>query len=52
MWPSWKLPEVTSEILNQLQTEAKESRITINISTEGKKGRNIFVWNEETCILS
>ena len=25
MWPSWKLPEVTSEILNQLQTEAKES---------------------------
>ena len=40
MWPSWKLPELTSEILNQLQTEAKESQIIMNVSTEGKNGSN------------
>ena len=40
MWPSLKLPELTSEILNQLQTEAKESQIIMNVSTEGNNGSN------------
>jgi len=38
MWPTWKLPEPTSENLNQLYTESKESQITMNVSTDGKNG--------------
>ena len=34
MWPSWKLPKFTSENLNQLQLEDKESQIIINVSTD------------------
>ena len=38
MWPTWKLPELTSEILNQLHTESKESQITMNVNTDEKNG--------------
>ena len=38
MWPSWKLPELTSENLNPLQLEDKESQIIINVSTDKRNG--------------
>ena len=38
MWPSWKLPEFTSENLNRLQLEDKESQIIINVSTDKRNG--------------
>ena len=38
MWPSWKLPELTSENLNRLQLEDKESQIIINVSTDKRNG--------------
>ena len=41
MWPSWKLPELTSENLNRLQLEDKESQIIINVSTDKRNGSNV-----------
>ena len=39
MWPSWKLPKLTSEILNQLHNECKQSRtITMNVNPGGNDG--------------
>ena len=54
VWPSWKLPELTSEILNQLQNERKQSRIiTMNVNPGWfRYCGNTFVWNEEAHILS
>ena len=40
MWPSWKLPELTSENLNRLQLGDKESQVIINVSTDKRNGSN------------
>ena len=55
-WPSWKLPELTSENLNQLQLEDKESQVIINVSSDKRNGSQddlkIFLFGMKKLVLS